>query len=111
MNNLKKLRAERGLTQRALAEALNVAQNTISQWERGSRSLDSGSLARLSAFLGVSSDNILGLSEAPVMMSDFEFALHEEVKNLTSEDKNELLHMARRMRELMELKRRERIER
>lgn len=110
MNNIRKLRTGRGLTQRALAEALNVAQNTVSQWELGSRSLDSDSLARLAAFFGVSSDNILGLPETPVMMSDFEFALHEEVKGLTSEDKDELLRMARRMRELMELKERGRTE-
>ncbi len=104
MNNLKKLRAERGLTQRSLAVALSVAQNTVSQWELGSRSLDSDSLSRLSAFFGVSADCILGLPETPVGLSDFEFALHEETRRLTDEDRDELLRMARRMRELMELK-------
>ena len=32
---IKNLRREKGLTQRQLAEALNISDRTVSKWERG----------------------------------------------------------------------------
>ena len=34
-DNLKKVRKEKGLSQEALAEKLNVVRQTISKWEKG----------------------------------------------------------------------------
>ena len=34
-DNLKKARKEKGLSQEALAEKLNVVRQTISKWEKG----------------------------------------------------------------------------
>lgn len=107
MTNLKRLRTERGLTQQELADALDVAQNTVSQWELGARSLDAHSLRKVASFFGVSADTVLGLdsgSPSPAVGS-FEYAFHQESRHLSDEDKEELLRMARRMRELMEYRR------
>ena len=51
MERMQALRKQRGLSQAALGEALGVKQNTISQWENGSRQPDAKTLALLADFL------------------------------------------------------------
>lgn len=116
MNNLKQLRKQRGISQKYLANELNVAQNTISQWELGTRDIDSETLKTLVNYFGVSADYLLGNTDNPappgakksaqddISLDEVEFALFGEVRELTEDDKEELLRMARRMRELDELK-------
>ena len=36
-NRLKKLRTDKGLTQKQLADSLNVSQNAVYNWENGKR--------------------------------------------------------------------------
>ena len=60
MLNLKQLRLERQLTQAGLAQALDVAQTTVSSWERGEKSPDPDTLIRLANFYNVSVDYLLG---------------------------------------------------
>ena len=62
LNNLKKLRIKSGKNQRELAADLNVAQNTISQWELGTRDIDSTNILALVNYFGVSADDLLGHS-------------------------------------------------
>ncbi|MCM3611795.1 helix-turn-helix domain-containing protein [Planococcus sp. MERTA32b] len=54
-----RLRKEQGLTQKQLAERLNVSDRTISKWERGNGFPDVSLLAGLSAAFGVNIENIL----------------------------------------------------
>ncbi|HIS92401.1 MAG TPA: LexA family transcriptional regulator [Candidatus Alectryocaccomicrobium excrementavium] len=60
MERMQALRKQRGLSQAALGEALGVKQNTISQWENGSRQPDAKTLALLADFFGISIDALLG---------------------------------------------------
>lgn len=60
---LKELRKKAGLSQAQLAKEFNVAQNTISQWELGLRSLDVDTVSKLADFFGVSIDYLLGRDE------------------------------------------------
>ena len=46
---LKKLRAEKGLSQRELAERLYVTRSTVARWENGSRLPDAAMISRLSS--------------------------------------------------------------
>lgn len=48
-----RLRKERGLTQRELAEALHISDKTVSKWERGMGCPDVSLLGALSGALGV----------------------------------------------------------
>ena len=48
---LKKLRAEKGLSQRELAERLFVTRSTVARWENGSRLPDASMISRLSRCL------------------------------------------------------------
>lgn len=50
---LRSLRAEKGMTQRQLADALFITRKTISNWEAGIRMPDIVMLSRLSKVLGV----------------------------------------------------------
>lgn len=50
---LKKLRTEKGLTQRELAQRLYVTRTLVNRWENGSRLPDAAMIVKLSETLGV----------------------------------------------------------
>ena len=52
-NNLKKLRTEKGLSQRELAEQLYVTRTSVNRWECGNRLPDAKMITRLSEVLDV----------------------------------------------------------
>lgn len=60
MLRLKELRKQKGLNQTAFAKAFGVAQNTVSNWENGNRTLDTATANQIANFFGVSVDYLLG---------------------------------------------------
>lgn len=62
-NQIKTLRSQRGITQEALAERLGVSAQAVSKWERGAATPDIQLLPALSAFFGVSIDELFALSD------------------------------------------------
>ena len=62
---LARLRRERGLTQVELAERLGIAQPIVSDYERGELRLHGQLIVRLTEILGVSADELLGLTPTP----------------------------------------------
>ena len=62
-NQIRSLRTQRGVTQEALAEKLGVSAQAVSKWERGSATPDIGLLPYISAFFGVSIDELFALSD------------------------------------------------
>ncbi|MGN1479015.1 MAG: LexA family protein, partial [Acutalibacteraceae bacterium] len=61
MNNIKALRAARGMTQAQLASLCGVHQTAVSQWEKGRTDPDKNSIVTLSEIFNVSADTIMGL--------------------------------------------------
>ena len=59
MNWIKKLRRAKGWTQRELADAVGLAMDTISRYERGDREPRASDIKKLSAALGVKEDELL----------------------------------------------------
>ena len=59
------LRKEKGLTQRQLAELLNVSDKTVSHWERDETSPDISLLPLLAQSLGVTVDELLSSEKKP----------------------------------------------
>ena len=53
------LRQEKGMTQKALADAMNISDRTISKWERGNGCPDVSLLRELSDILGVKIEKLL----------------------------------------------------
>ena len=62
---IRNLREDRDLKQREIAEYLNCAQRTYSNYELGQRDIPTDVLIRLSKFYDVSVDYLLGLTANP----------------------------------------------
>lgn len=60
---LKEQRIAKGLSQKQLAELLETTNSSVCDWERGRTEPDVNALQKLSLFLEVSADYLLGLSE------------------------------------------------
>ncbi|UHA58758.1 helix-turn-helix domain-containing protein [Metabacillus litoralis] len=67
-NLIYNLRKEKGLTQKQLADSMNISDRTISKWERGYGCPDVTLLPSLSSILGVNIENIL---EGELASNDF----------------------------------------
>lgn len=63
MVNLKKIRQEKEITQKELANIIGYNQTVISQWEHGTRDPSTEALIKLSKIFNVSVDEILGLKK------------------------------------------------
>lgn len=60
MLRLSELRAERGLSQRAMAKALNISQGTYNNWENSNTQPSIEQLIALANFFEVSVDYLIG---------------------------------------------------
>ncbi len=60
---LKELREENNVSQKEIAEFLNIKQNTYSQYETGKRQLPIDVLIKLAKFYKTTTDYILGLED------------------------------------------------
>lgn len=63
MNNLKKLRKIKGLTQTEVAQFIGITQNSYSYWENDKVKIDNASIIKLADFFGVTVDFLLGREE------------------------------------------------
>ena len=64
MNNLKKLRKEKGIGQVEISKALDIGQSSYSRYESGNSDIPTDVLKKLSDYFGVSIDTILGREES-----------------------------------------------
>ena len=92
MNNLKKLREEKGLTQQQVASYLNVTSQAYGNYERGDRQLDPAKLIQLSSLYECSTDYILGNGERSILKkNDIDEQLYDtyiiEIKNHLKKNK------------------------
>lgn len=109
---LKRLRLEKGWTQKDLAEKLNKAESTIGMWEQGRRELDYDSLKEIADLFDVSIDFLLGRvknkqgrkGDNEIVIDDFQFALYGEVKDLTDDEKKDILDMVKILKKQKERK-------
>jgi transcriptional regulator with XRE-family HTH domain len=60
---LKELRAEKGLSARALGKIIGVSDVTVCRWENNKSDITGENLFKLSRFFNVSADYLLGLEE------------------------------------------------
>lgn len=60
--NIKKICILKGIRQVDIAEHMGVSQGTVSNWFKGTNSIDIENLAKLCLFLGVSLDQVYGFS-------------------------------------------------
>jgi transcriptional regulator with XRE-family HTH domain len=60
MKKIIDLRKEQNLSQRDLADAINITQASISRWEQNQHSINGSNLLKLSKYFNVSIDELLG---------------------------------------------------
>lgn len=59
--NLSEIRMQRGFSQKAMAEAIDVAQSTYSLYEKGAREPNINRIVKISKVLNVSLDDLFGI--------------------------------------------------
>ena len=62
-NVLKELREEKGLSQKQLAEKLDISQSAIAKWELSKTEPTAGALLLLSEFFNVTIGQLLGVEK------------------------------------------------
>lgn len=101
---LRDLRKDAGLSQKEFAKLFGAAQNTVSQWETGSRSIDGETLCKLSEYFDVSVDYLLGLSDEKKNpaedLSEVKRSMVDLVDQLSDEQVSKLLQIAKAALEL-----------
>lgn len=60
---LKELRKEQGLTQKQLAEKLNISDDCVHFWEKGKSQPDINTIRKICLFFEVSADYLIGLED------------------------------------------------
>lgn len=60
---LRELRCEKGLTQKQLAEKLNISQKSLNKYEGESLDLSTELIVRICRYFQVSADYLLGLDD------------------------------------------------
>lgn len=63
LDHLRVLREDRDLSQRAMAQVLNIHQTTYSDYELGRLNVPISALIQLAEFFGTSVDYLLGLTD------------------------------------------------
>lgn len=88
--NISTARAKAGMTQKELADALNVTQQTIYYYESGDRDIKGSTLVKMSKVLGCTVSYLLGLSD-----NEHERAFEVTPRTLES-DEQELVRLYRK---------------
>ncbi len=99
---LKLLRNEKDLSQRELANILNISNGTIAMYETNKRQPDNDTLSKIADFFNVSIDYLLGKTDIKkpqnidekysVLLNDEELAeALEELMDLSDNDKKEII--------------------
>ena len=99
MNRIREVRKAKKLSQTELAEMLHVHQTAVSQWENGKTEPDMDNLCRIADIFGVTVDYLLGVDTQSKtideQLSKIDFALSGELRNLSDDEKKDVLDYMR----------------
>lgn len=97
--NLRAAREAAGLSQKELAAKLYVSQQALAKWELGTSSPNPETTAEISKILNISADKLLGTENNAIDIDDFAYALYNETKELSDDQKSMVLSMAQSFKE------------
>ena len=88
--NIKKAAALRGVKQVEIAKYLGVSQGSVSNWIKGTNSIDLELLAKLATFLRVSLDQIFGYEkmDEPIVLTEHEIDTIRYYRQLDDKGRN-----------------------
>lgn len=112
MIRLRALRQEQNISMKQLGEIFGMAESTISLYENEKRKVDTDMLIKFANYFNVSTDYLLGITDErnsssdndDIGFDDFTYAMHNEAKELTEDDKQMLLGMAKMLKKRVEEK-------
>lgn len=87
--NLKAARERKGKSQKEVAEGIGVAKSTYSLYESGNREPNVQTIKKISDFLSISADELLGIEERPATI-----AAHFDGDKYTDEELAEINQFA-----------------
>lgn len=95
--------AEKGISGSKMCDDLGMSRSTLTELRKGrAKTLKLEKASKIADYFGVSVDYLLGNkpkektpAEADVTFDGFTYAMHHESKELTEENKQKLLEMAR----------------
>lgn len=96
---ISKLRNDRGLTQRDLAEILGVSNGAIGMWETQKREPDLDTVKKMTSFFNVTADYLIGNQQIPLDNSKIKQITAEEEKllngfrELSEDDQEEFIRI------------------
>lgn len=93
-------RKMRKLTQKELAEKVGTGVTTVSGWERGAYSPDIDTLFLICNALGVSLNDICGVTDGGASMTESEMQLLNIYKALNNDGQRKLIERAEELRNL-----------
>lgn len=88
--NLKRIRIEKGYSQKEFAEKLGVAKSTYCMYESGNREPNVQTIKKISELLNVPTDELLGLDIEPTTL-----AAHFDGDEYTEEELEEIKRFAK----------------
>ena len=106
---IKSTREKTGITQKALAEMVEVSPAAINQFEKGQKKPSSELLASIARALGVSTDYLLGASKKEEMfLSGDVVAAFRDFKGLSNRDREIILENIKLLKSLGKRKEKQR---
>lgn len=100
MLKLRELRIEKGVSQEEVADALNVKNYTIGNWERNRAEPNMSAIIELANYFGCTTDYLLGrendfgIVNVETSLSSFQNKLLEVVDKLSRDDQFQVLGFA-----------------
>lgn len=101
MNNLRKLRSEKGVSQQEVATYLKVSNQAYSNYENEKREADYETLVKMAEYFSVSVDRVLGRDKSNLYPTaeDIKYALFEGDDNVSDEAYEEVKRFAAYIKE------------
>ena len=90
MNNLRKLRKEKGLTLIELAEMIHINKSSIARYETGISTMDADVIKTFTDFYKVSADYLLGNEEEKENLTNVDIAFFNQHGIVSDEQKREI---------------------
>jgi transcriptional regulator with XRE-family HTH domain len=91
-HNIKSFMKDAKKSQKELADYLGVHESTVSLWLRGTNSIDMGFLLKICEFLGLSLNDVYGVTENPpeFILTEEEASLLLNYRRLSKENKTKI---------------------
>lgn len=86
----------KGVSRSRAASDIGLSNSTVTKWKKTAATPSGETLSKIAAYFGVSMDELVeGKKGTDITFDSFTYALHNESKDLSPENKEKLLEMAR----------------